>query len=314
MTAFAKTRRATGRRWASGLATALALALVPLASGSAQELSGALLADGTRVPAGSLAAGQQQLLENASGPLAFAGRQLTLDGFTGVLGFSAETAYVAVIAGSVSMGEDAARPGQLLILPPLGAAADIARFDAERLAQSWQADFAGQHSAAFDRLRAIARRQQTGVFLGRLGTTSLNLAAPAGARAEAARRSVVGEQAVLEVRYGGAQDFAALGRSVSERMLAALTMSDDASVAALLDPVPYGNTDLTGGGGDARRLTARSLIARHDWPRLLSGAVLEPLADGQGWVARSAAGSTTVNLRRMGDFVFVSSIVGGEVR
>jgi hypothetical protein len=274
-----------------------------------QQLQGELLADGTLRPAGVLSVGQQQLLTDASGPLNFAGRELELEALSGVIGFSAEAAYVAVIAGTVSVGSIKVQPGHLLILPPFGQQPTVARFNAARLASRWSGEFAARHGVTMERLQEIARGQQVGVFFGRLGTTSLNLAAPGGAEAEIARRSVVGQQTVQELRYGASSDINALGRCVAERMLVALASRDEASVADLLDPVPYGNTDLTGGGGEARRLTARSLINRNDWPRLLAGATLRAGAGPDEWIAVSAAGSARINLRRMGDFVFVTSIV-----
>ena len=294
------------------LAAAAVALMAPGAGAAAQDAGGVLLADGRAASAASLPMGGQLLIEGATQELPFAGQAVVLDGFTGILGQSAETAYVLVIEGAARIGETHAGPGRVLLIPPYGGAPASARYDAGRLAQQWDADAVARHPAAHAALAGIARRQGRGLFFGTLGRTALNLAAPGGAEAESARRSVAGEAAVAAIRFAPQDDLASIGRSVSERMVQALARGDAASVAALLDPAPYGNTDLTGGGGDARRLAATRLLASHDWPRLLSGATLAPSEDGSGWTARSASGAARIALRRLGDFVFVSHIATGE--
>lgn len=274
----------------------------------AQSARGLLLANGEETEPDQLDVGQQLLLENTSTTLSFAGRPITLENFSGVFGYSAETAYVLVINGSATTGGQRARSGRILVIPPFGTQPDMASFDAARFAEHWTPEAAARHQTTLQQLHEVARRQRYGLFLGRLGRTTLNLAAPTGAQSEVARRSVVGDPAVMAIRYSSSDDYAAIARSVSEQILAALGNGDVASVAALLDPVPYGNTDLTGSGGDARRLTATDMIARHDWPNLLRGAVLQQGDDPGSWVATSPAAKANISLRRMGDFVFVSSI------
>ncbi|MET0371997.1 MAG: hypothetical protein ABW039_11550 [Sphingobium sp.] len=277
---------------------------------TASALPGTLLADATSGDSATLAAGQQLLIEGQDGDLAFAGRKLALRGFTGILGYASEVAYVIVIDGRVADGTIDAERGSMLMIPPYGAAPVVQRYDAARLAASWSVPAKGARADAFAALQDVADGQKMGLRLGRLGRTRLNIAAPGGRDGELARRSVKGEGAVQAIRFSGQGDVAAIEAQVVERFLAALSAGDVDGVAGLMDPVPFGNVDLRGGAAEARRMMARALVEQRDWEAALSGVT--PVREGRGNVWK-LGGTGVLVLRPMGDFVFVRAIeMGGQ--
>jgi len=273
---------------------------------------GLLLSDGQPRGSESLAAGEQLVIETRSGPLRFGGRSLDLADFTGLLGYSSEVAYVVVIAGQVREGGRRVGPGRMLLIPPYGGAPIVQRYDARRLMESWSQSVRTARAEAFTRLAAIAQSQGRGVFFGRLARTNFNVAAPGNAERELAGRTVRGGGAVQAIRFSGTADPAAIERRVIDGFVAALLAGDAVAVAALMDPVPFGNTDLRGGAAEARLTMARALIAQRDWGALLREASVARAGEGNDWTVSGPGGRATLALRPMGDFVFVRTIeVGG---
>lgn len=288
-------------------ATALlsALALSAALATPAEAETGILLADARSAEHASLDTGQQLLLENRSGAFTFAGQRLDLDGFTGVVGYSNELAYVTVIEGSASAGEVRAERGWMLMLPPYGGEPMRERFDAIRFSQQWSEVARGAAPKAYASLEALGRRQGLGVFFGRYGQTGFNVAASGSADRERARRALLGAEAVRDVRFSGENDPHAIEQRVVTTFLAALIEGDAEAVAALMDPTPFGGRALAGGAQEARVATARTMIASRDW-RALIGSAEPTLSDGQ-W----RAGAVRVRLRSVDDFTFVGLVQGG---
>ena len=288
------------------------LAALALASAPASADPGILLAAARPGDSDSLGAGDQLLLEDRSGPLSFAGRALVLDGFTGILGYSSEAAYILVIDGRVMDGARRVTPGKMLLIPPYGTEPSVQRFDAARLRASWSEAARQSRPDTYARLGSIAAGQNRGLFLGRLSRTAFNVAAPAGVDDELAGRTVRGADAVQAIRFSGESDPAAIERRVVDTFLAALAAGDVEGVAALMDPVPFGNTDLRGGAADARLAMARLLIGQRDWAGLLREASVARQGAGNVWTLSAPDMRGTLALRPMGDFVFVRTIeVGG---
>lgn len=282
-------------------------------SANAGATDGVRLADAAPVKLEALATGEQLVVENRDGALTFAGRDLTLTGFSGILGYATDAAYVVVVTGSASDGRATARAGRILILPPYRAAATIERFDAERLAAGWPEATRASRPQIYAQLTTVVRGQRRGMMLGRLGRTNFNVAAGGLADEELARRSIKGSANVQAIRHSGEADLGAIEQRVADTFLAGLMAGDATSVAALMDPVPFGNMDLRNGGTDARIAMARVLIAGRDWPTLLRGAKAVRAADGGDWSVTGPAVTASLALRPMGDFIFVRSIdLGGQ--
>lgn len=256
----------------------------------------------------ALRTGDQSLVTNRSGAVLFAGRTIALAEFSGVFGLSSEVAYVVVTAGQASDGKVTARRGEMLLIPPLGGATTRVRYDAERLLAGLAATHPDAGPQIAGALSDIAAGQRRGVFWGRLGRTSFNVSAPGTAERELAARSLKGESAIETIRFSGIAGPDALERSVVAHFLEALRKGDIADVAALMDPLPFGNADLRGEPGDARTLMARRLVARHDWSRLLPATLPEPGGTGGEWFVPLPEGRVRISLRPLGDFIFVRTV------
>jgi hypothetical protein len=272
--------------------------------GSALADTGVLLADGRSADSGSLATGQQLLLTGRSGALPFAGRQIALEGFSGIVGYANDLAYLAVLEGSAKVGAVEAGPGWILMLGPYGAPASAERFDAGRLVAQFSEPARQASPSAFANLQQIAARQGRGIWLGRLGQTRFNVAASGSARNERATRTLMGAPIVREIRFSGLSDPKAVEQTVAARFLEALKAGDAAAAAALMDPTPFGGRTLGGGADAARRQAAAAVIASRNWGQIV-GSASPQFANG-AW----RAGGASVELRRIDDFIFVSQVTG----
>lgn len=285
-------------------AAAVALGVLGF-GGAALADNGVLLADGRSADSGRLSTGQQLLLTGRTGALPFAGREIAMEGFSGIVGYANDLAYVAVLEGTASVGEVQARAGSILILPPYGAPPTAERFDAARLVPKFSDPARQAAPTAYASLERIAASQSRGIWLGRLGRTRFNVAASGSARNERATRTLMGDPAIREIRFSGASDPRAVEQMVASRFLDALKAGDARTVAALLDPAPFGGRSLGGGAEAARLQAAQALIASRNWSQAI-GAATPQFANG-AW----RAGTAEVRLRALDDFVFVSRVSGG---
>lgn len=284
---------------------ALAAVVGLAASPAALADPGILLADARPADSASLATGQQLLLSAKTGEMSFAGRRVQLNGFTGIVGYANELAYVLVLEGAAVTADANAAVGHILILRPYGAPTSIEQFDAIRLSRQWS-DAARQASpAAYASLERIKGGQEMGVWFGRLGQTSYNVAASGSADYEKSTRTLMGNATVRDIRFAGASDPMAVEQLVATKFLDALKSGDAKAVAALIDPTPFGGRGLTGGADNARLMAASSLIASSNWAQT-AGAGAPQLAEGV-W----KSGDASLRLRTIDDFVFVSSISRG---
>lgn len=298
-----------GRRSSSVRLAAISLATIAMGVASslpaANAQAGILLKDGSPAQSTTLATGEQLLISSHSGPLPFAGRQIALSGFSGIVGYSNELAYVVTLDGSAAIDGDAASPGHMLIIRPYGAPVSVEPFDAIRLSGKWS-DAARQAAPqAYAALGRIREGQELGVWFGRLGQTSFNIAASGSARHEKSTRTLMGHEAVRDIRFSGASDPMAVEKLVATTFLDGLKAGDAQTVAALMDPTPFGGRGLGGGGDEARLMVASSLIASCNWSAI-AGTSAPQLTDG-AW----RAGQAAIQLRTIDDFVFVSRISGG---
>lgn len=280
---------------------------VALWAGTAPALAdpGILLANAKEADSTNLATGEQLLITSRTGVMPFAGRQIDLSSFTGIVGYANELAYVVVLDGAASLGDAFAGAGHMLILRPFGAPASAEQFDAIRLAGKWSDQAKTAAPAAYASLERIKGGQELGVWFGRLGQTSFNVAASGSARYEQQTRTLMGDPAVRDIRFSGASAPQDVERLVVTSFLDALKTGDAKAAAALMDPTPFGGRTLGGGSDDARIMAANALIKSRNWSTI-AGASPPQLADGI-W----RAGEAAVQLRAIDDFVFVSRITGG---
>lgn len=280
-------------------------ALGQLTTHSAAAEPGILLANARAAESATLATGEQLLLTARTSEMPFAGRTISLSGFTGIVGYANELAYIVVLDGSASTGSVRATSGHLLILRPYGAEASVEQFDAARLLAKWSGATKAAAPEAYASLERIKGGQDLGVWFGRLGQTSFNVAASGSAREEQATRTLMGNETVREIRFSGASDPKAVEQMVATRFVEALRKGDARTVADLLDPTAFGGRTLGGGGGEARLMAARALIASGTWAQATTSDA--PQLVNAGW----RSGTTTLQLRTIDDFVFVSRVSGG---
>lgn len=273
-------------------------------------------AQGLRAGAGndaeiaSLDTGDQLVLSARNGAIEFAGRNVELSNFTGIIGYATEIAYVVVLEGTADYAGKRAKRGKMLMFPPYGAPALVERFDAARLRDVWPEDLRNQSAAAFASLDQLAGAQATGVLFGRLGRTNFNVSAPDSTGAELGRRSVMGGPVVRAIRFGTGSDAAAIELNIVNSVVAALKGRDANALAELIDPLPFGNMDLRSGASGARMLTAEALIAERDWSETLSG---EPQKTSENdWAISGPKGRTLIALRPTSDFAYLANISVGN--
>lgn len=288
------------RRIDCWLAAAMALAL-PAMGANAAPLTGTRLDSGAMIALEALETGEQVLLPPATGPMVFAGRDLTLNAAQVIGGYASNFAYVLVLSGDVQIGDRPVRPGSMLLVPPWGGEPSIARFDARRLLAAWPVH-AGQAEARAA-VERIAQRQRFALTLGRLQRTRFNVVASGDAENEPARRAAVGAKAVQSIRFGGQGDLPGVVQQLMTNVAGALVSGDSATLAQLIDPLPFGNQSLA-----PRQLLAQSIIARTDWPKRLQGVAILPGANDTQWRLSGPDGVTVVQLRAGGEFPFVAAV------
>jgi hypothetical protein len=251
--------------------------------------------------------GGPALVSGRDGAHAFAGRDLTLSDMSGVVGHASQLAYVAVLRGRAQAGDLVAKPGWMLLLPPHGGAPQLERFDAARLARTWDADPAAAPPEARAAAAALAKSQRAGLFWGRLRRTNLNVAASGAPGRERERRALVDAPAVRALRFDAAvkpgHEAAALVRAAAD----ALRARDAATLAQFLDPAPFGAAAATPGNGP-RRAQARALIERHDWPALIADVDPTPGLDDRTWLFDAAGGLVVMRLRAADGFIFIERL------
>lgn len=264
-------------------------------------------AGGEAAQLAALATGDQLVLEEFSGTLAFAGQDLILKNFTGVLGYASESAYAVTASGSATIGEHSARRGKMLLIAPFGQGIVTERYDARRLHTALSdAPHAADYPVALAALAKVAGGQDTGVFIGRLGRTNFNVATMGSAEAETARRARTGATAIRETRFAAPNDITGTEAMIVEKFVGALSSGDVDTASQFIDPMPYG-------GGDSsamRKVAANALVKDHDWQRL-SSATFEQTSD-TSWRVTGRGMAAQIELRRTSDFAFIQSISVGE--
>jgi len=285
------------------LAVVAAVGLITLAPDAFAE-SGILLANAGPADSASLATGEQLLLSSRSVNMDFAGRELKLAGFTGIVGYANELAYIVVLEGAASDGSAKAEAGNILIIRPYGAPTAVEQFDAIRLSKQWSEAARRASPSAYASLERVKGGQELGVWFGRFGQTSYNVAASGSARYEHQTRTLMGDPAVRDIRFSGASDPHEVERLVAVSFLDALKAGDANTAAALMDPTPFGGRALAGGAEDARLMAANAVIESRDWSQV-AGDNPPQLSDGV-W----RAGNAALQLRTIDDFVFVSRVSG----
>lgn len=295
-----------------GAATRLSLvgfALMCLGSPlSAGAQDGVRLVDAAPMSVSAMTTGEQIVLEDFSGPLKFAGHDLTFKNFTGILGYASDVAYVSVIDGSVKASSTKAKRGHILMIPPYGAEPGVARFDAERLAAGWSPAVRDARPNAYQRLNSLASAQGRRLFFGRFERTRFNVASSGLGAEELSKRSYIGAATVRDIRFSGETDPTRVEQTVVETFLSALIRKDAAAAAALMDPSPYGTGNLSASGQKARLGMAEALIAQQDWTHAVSGAKATRIEGTNSWELNSGGGRFVITLRPLGDFTYVQTI------
>ena len=295
------------RRGAAGLAVAAALQTATAAA----QLDVRSFKTADTLTSDGLSVGAQSIATNQTGSFDFAGHSLTADGFSGLVAYSSDAAVVAVANGTVRFNGETIGAGQAIILPPLGVDPAIVRYDAKRLIAEWTEAQKSNFPSVFNKFQRIAKKQSRAIFWGRLAPTTINIAAPGSAEEEQARRSVVGADVITQIRYQANQDAGDIESGIVSAFLAALKSEDEAAVAALLDPSPFGRMDMRGQPSQARMLLAKRLINQRNWATALGNSAA--IVSDDTWYAGPDK-NVTLKLKRLGDFAFVETINVGTGR
>ena len=254
----------------------------------------------------SLPTGDQLVIENADGAVSFGGRTIMLGGFSGVAGYGSEIAYLIVIDGQAALGDMVVEKGRMVLIPPFGQEPGVQRFDARRLHDALSAQETVAQRTTVAMLDKLASAQDRGVFLGRLGRTSFNVATMGSAQAEMARRERVGSTTIRNARFVNDGAVTSLEERIVTGFLEALAARDSAAVAEMLDPLPYGFGSMVHGGDEARLAMASSLIAQRDWSAFAQASPQQ--VEETLW----RAGAAVIGLRRTTEFAFIESIEVGS--
>lgn len=273
--------------------------------GTAQHISN--MQNGQSTTLGSLTTGGQITVSALSGTQSVAGHDIDFQNFSGVLGQSSDTAYIMVARGKVSSAGAHAKRGQVLILTPIQGKVIVQRYDAARFIKSWPEATRQNGPELLADFKAVAKTQKWALFLGRYESTEFNVAAPGSPSTELARRSIIGADVISRIRFSGETDPQVLEQRIVKTFTGALANGDAKTVASLMDPSPFGRSDLRGGGDGARLLMARQLVASQDWARRLRGAQFSRGNDGV-WRIDSSGTRTQIILKPIGDFAFIQSI------
>lgn len=296
-----------------GLCLAIVSALLCLSQSAApSHAQGLKLSDGSPSQFSSLATGEQLVLENYGGPIEFAGKEVTLSDFSGIIGYASDLGYIVVIDGiAKTEGRDAAR-GRIMMFPPFGEQVSVASFDAGRLLDVWNEEILNDAAGTYASLNKLAKHQSRGIFFGRLGRTSFNVAASGLASHELANRTIVGDKIVRDIRFQQQSDDQSIPSKVVDLFVRALVEHDAHSLAQLMDPLPFGNSDLRSGASEARLAMAEALLEERNWKAELGSNPSFLDLGNNRWRLSGQSRRTIIALRPTKDFIFIKSISAEE--
>lgn len=279
------------------------------ASIASETLYAKHLSTGADISVSALKTGDQLVVSALNGAHDVAGHSVSFTQFSGVFGQSSDIAYILVAEGRAKTDSAEAKAGEVLLLMPYGGDTVVQRYAARRFLDSWSDQAINANPGIYQRFKKVSNKQRWGLFFGRLEPTNFNVTAPGSSAQELARRSVVGDEAVQQIRFSGITEPEAVEREVVARFVNALAVGDAETVASLMDPSPFGMTDLRGGAGGARLLMAERLIASHDWQKVLGPtAAAERTANDGEWRIANGARNTVLGLRPIGDFTYIKTI------
>ncbi|MEM1160591.1 MAG: hypothetical protein AAGJ28_06630 [Pseudomonadota bacterium] len=290
------------RRGLTEVMAALSVAVVLPAHGVAASLTSL---DGQAMSS-PMASGDQAIVR-ASGAEAFpfAGHSLQLANAVALIGLSADAAHVAVVSGSIGIGELTVGPGDVVIIPPYGAEPTAHGFDAARLRAALPATAATAATDFVAMLDLVAKDQELGIFLGRYASTAFNLQAPLSALEEERRRAAVGSAEVAAIRFSSNSDATRIEAEVVDAFLNAMASADTDAAAEFIDPAPFGGA-IDALSADARRAYTRGLAQKANWRRL-AGSAPRKIRDNL-WQAGPSQRPVTLTLQPKSDFIFISQI------
>ncbi len=271
---------------------------------------GLRVSDGSATELSALSSGEQIVMESRDGAIQFAGHEINLSGFSGIAGYASDVAYLVTITGTAETGGTSAKRGRMFLIPPFGAEPTVERFDAGRLRNAWDDDVKATAPQVYASLDDLAKGQATGVLVGRLGRTGVNVNALGSAKMETARRETIGGAAVQQIRFSPDQANGDLERNIVTRFVSALAAGDEETAAQLLDPLPFGYDGLGDNGGAARLLTARALINERDWEKFSN--IAPNKINETRWILETDRDQAVIDLRRTTDFAFIQAIEVGQ--
>lgn len=256
----------------------------------------------------SLQSGEQLALSQVTASKRFAGHSVELSNFSGVFGMSSDTAYIMTACGEARLGDLMAKPGRVLILTPYGGTPVKQTYDAARFLAGWTPKNDDHSVNVMAGLEKVRKKQKRAMFWGLYQSTSFNVAAPGSSNTEMARRSIVGSKVIQNIRFSNEADPENIEYQIVSAFRDALVRGDVQAVASLMDPTPYGGSDLRGGADGARLLMAKRLIKSKNWSRLLQSGSIKHAPNSNFWTVSKGQIRINIQMRPIGDFTYISSI------
>jgi hypothetical protein len=172
---------------------------------------------------------------------------------------SSEFVTLAVISGELTWDESRAIAGQAIVIPITNAnRIEVLEFDAARLLATIDNNWLAQ---VRPNLEQISHRQKRKIFWGLLEQTGVNTSAPVPSQIERVRQSYLSQPAVVELRRRSFGNRSLLQSLTVSKFKDAMIANDGETIAALLDPLPFSDTnDNSQVWQNARRSFAENLL------------------------------------------------------
>lgn len=224
-----------------------------------------------------LAAGESAMLYGTS----YTARAPTI----AVAVLSSELVTVAVLDGALASGKAIARAGEAFVTPLDGKGTQRLAFDARRLAATLPPEWAADAGRALD---LVAARQKRARFWGLLEPININATAPTAPQLEGVRQSYLAHPAIAAIRHEAQGNPQLLAQLTAVAFARAVAERDAATVAVLIDPKPFTDSNAAAADWQAARLAFATRVTGN--APLVAALATAPVAVANDQTAFDAGG------------------------
>lgn len=223
-----------------------------------------------------------------------------------LLGASADMVYAACLKGSIRAGDAAAKPGQLILWRPGGAAPESHDFDMRRYLASSSIRFNPDIQAELDE---TVRAQDEQLYWGSLQRTTTNVQSLSAPITEQMRRDYLRRPAVIQLRLKNST-IGGLAKGVAETFATALASGDSTTIADLLNPILFAQENKGLAGGDWKRMRRgfAARLADLKWSSNIEPASVQETDNAGVWRVRSGSTDYLITLGAYDGMTFVNSV------